>query len=122
MRAASPAATPAHPDEVRPDSARHLTLLLVALAAGAFLGGLDSSIVNTVLPVVTAAFGSDVAGTEWVITIYLLVLSGLQLSLGRLGDLRGHRSFYLSLLQQGTGQRDSFGLALWRFPLIGEFG
>jgi MFS family permease len=30
-----------------------------------------------------------------VVTIYLLVLSGLLLTFGRLGDLRGHKSVYI---------------------------
>jgi EmrB/QacA subfamily drug resistance transporter len=55
---------------------------------------LDGSVVNTVLPVVSRAFGSGVATIEWVITIYLLVVSGLLLSFGRLGDLRGHKPVY----------------------------
>lgn len=57
---------------------------------------LDSSVVNVILPVVREALGSDFASTEWVVTIYLLVLSGLLLSFGRLGDLYGHRRTYLT--------------------------
>ncbi|HLH21730.1 MAG TPA: DHA2 family efflux MFS transporter permease subunit [Chloroflexota bacterium] len=96
MRTADPAAARARPDRPRPPGSAHPNALLFALSVGALLGGLDSSIVNTVLPVVTQAFGSDVAGAEWIITVYLLVLSGLLLSLGRLGDLRGHRPLYLT--------------------------
>ena len=58
------------------------------------MSALDSSVVNIILPVVSQDFGSDVATIEWVVTIYLLVLSGLLLSFGRLGDLRGHKSIY----------------------------
>jgi MFS family permease len=52
--------------------------------------------VNTILPVVSQSFKSDIASVEWVVTIYLLVLSGLLLSFGRLGDMRGHKPIYLA--------------------------
>jgi EmrB/QacA subfamily drug resistance transporter len=70
--------------------------VLVAIGVGTFMSALDGSVVNTVLPVVNSAFGSDVATIEWVVTIYLLVVSGLLLSFGRLGDLRGHKQVYVS--------------------------
>ena len=60
--------------------------VLVAIGVGALMSSLDSSIVNAVLPVITRALGSDVAATQWIVTIYLLVLSGLMLTFGRLGD------------------------------------
>ena len=60
------------------------------------MSALDGSVVNTILPVVRRAFGSDVATVEWVVTVYLLVVSGLLLSFGRLGDLRGHKITYMS--------------------------
>jgi EmrB/QacA subfamily drug resistance transporter len=41
-------------------------------------------------------FGASIAGIEWVVTVYLLVVSGLLLTFGRLGDLRGHRRVYVS--------------------------
>jgi EmrB/QacA subfamily drug resistance transporter len=68
--------------------------VLVAIGAGSFMSALDGSVVNTILPVLRSAFQSDVATIEWVVIIYLLVLSGLLLSFGRLGDLRGHKSVY----------------------------
>jgi EmrB/QacA subfamily drug resistance transporter len=71
-------------------------LILTAVGIGTFMTALDSSVVNVILPVVRQALGSDFASTEWVVTIYLLVLSGLLLSFGRLGDLYGHRRVYLA--------------------------
>ncbi len=66
-----------------------------AVGVGTFMSALDSSVVNLVLPVVRDRFATDVATIEWVVTIYLLVVSGALLAFGRLGDLRGHRSVYL---------------------------
>lgn len=69
--------------------------ILIAIGIGSFMSALDASVVNTILPIVREAFKSDVATIEWVVTIYLLVLSGLLLTFGRLGDLRGHKSVYI---------------------------
>ena len=70
--------------------------VLLAVGVGTFMSALDASVVNIVLPVVNQAFGSQVANVEWVITIYLLVVSGLLLSFGRLGDMRGHKVVYVA--------------------------
>jgi EmrB/QacA subfamily drug resistance transporter len=71
-------------------------LVLVAVGIGTYMSALDGSVVNTVLPVITEYFHSDVVTIEWVVTVYLLVVSGLLLSFGRLGDLRGNKSIYVS--------------------------
>ena len=70
-------------------------LVLIAIGASTFMSALDTSVVNTVLPVINQTFGSDIATVEWVVTIYLLIVSGLLLSFGRLGDMRGHKSVFL---------------------------
>ncbi len=68
---------------------------LIAIGVGTFMSALDASVANIVLPVVSVDLHSDIATVEWVVTIYLLVVSGLLLSLGRLGDMRGHKPIYL---------------------------
>jgi EmrB/QacA subfamily drug resistance transporter len=68
--------------------------VLLSVGVGTFMSALDGSVVNTVLPVVNRSFGSQVASIEWVVTAYLLVVSGLLLTFGRLGDLRGHKVIY----------------------------
>ena len=70
-------------------------LVLLAIGIGTFMSALDGSVVNTILPVVTDYFKTDVATIEWVVTTYLLVVSGLLLSVGRLGDLRGNKVAYI---------------------------
>jgi len=70
--------------------------VLIAIGIGTFMTALDTSVVNTVLPVIGQNFNVAIAKVEWVVTIYLLVLSGLLLSFGRLGDMRGHKAIYLS--------------------------
>jgi EmrB/QacA subfamily drug resistance transporter len=70
--------------------------VLVAIGIGTFMTALDTSVVNTILPVIGNNFNEPITSVEWVVTIYLLVLSGLLLSFGRLGDMRGHKTIYLS--------------------------
>lgn len=70
--------------------------VLFSVGISTFMSALDGSVVNTILPVVSHDYASPVAHVEWVITIYLLVISALLLSFGRLGDLRGHKRVYLT--------------------------
>lgn len=69
--------------------------VLLAVGIGTFMTALDTSVVNTVLPVIGKSFNQQITVVQWVVTIYLLVLSGLLLSFGRLGDMRGHKTIYL---------------------------
>lgn len=69
--------------------------VLLAVGIGTFMTALDTSVVNTILPVISKSLSTEISSVEWIITIYLLVLSGLLLSFGRLGDLRGHKFVYI---------------------------
>ncbi|MGE3909792.1 MAG: MFS transporter, partial [Chloroflexota bacterium] len=65
------------------------------LAVGAFLGPLDGSMVNSLLPVITRELGVDISTTGWLLTIYMLIQTGMMLTFGRLGDLHGHKRIYV---------------------------
>ncbi|MDP2727622.1 MAG: MFS transporter, partial [Dehalococcoidia bacterium] len=67
---------------------------MITLGIGAFMGTLDGSIVNTVLPVIRQSFGTDLSSIEWVVMAYLLVMSIFLLSFGRLGDILGYKRVY----------------------------
>lgn len=84
------------PREVASVSAHSRWWVLLTVGIGTFMSALDGSVVNTILPVLERAFPGGVAGVEWVVTIYLLVVSGLLLGFGRLGDLIGYRPAYLT--------------------------
>lgn len=75
---------------------QHKWWIFVPIGIGAFMGAIGTSVVNIVLPVVSHDFGVSVSTIEWVITVYLLIVSGLLLSFGRLGDLHGHKVVYLT--------------------------
>ena len=70
--------------------------MLAAVGIGTYMSALDGSVVNTILPLITADFRTDVATIEWVVTTYFLVVSALLLTVGRLGDLSGNKTTYVS--------------------------
>jgi predicted MFS family arabinose efflux permease len=43
--------------------------VLLAVALGSMMSGLDSSISNTVLPVIASSLHADVATAQWVVSI-----------------------------------------------------
>jgi EmrB/QacA subfamily drug resistance transporter len=63
---------------------------------GVFMATLDSSIVNVALPTLTEYFNTDIPTIEWVIMAYLLTVTSLLLSLGRLSDMFGRKTIFTS--------------------------
>jgi EmrB/QacA subfamily drug resistance transporter len=70
--------------------------ILAAVGVGTFLNVLDNSMLNVSLPTITRELGTDVATVQWVATAYLLVISSLLLTGGRLADVYGRRRVYLT--------------------------
>ncbi|TCS84432.1 MFS transporter [Tepidibacillus fermentans] len=68
--------------------------ILSAVAIGTFMGPLDSSVVNIALPEISQYFHASLGTVEWVVMSYLLVISSLLLTYGRLGDMYGHKKIY----------------------------
>lgn len=69
-------------------------LVFALVAVGIFMSTLDGSIVNVALPTIMAELKSEMAVIEWVLMIYLLTVSSLLLSFGRLSDIKGRRWVY----------------------------
>jgi MFS family permease len=69
--------------------------VLIAIAVGSLMAGLDSSVSNAVLPVVATNLHANVSSTQWVVLVYLLVTGALALAAGRVGDMHGHRRAYI---------------------------
>lgn len=61
-------------------------LLLSAVALGVVMDGIDGSIVNVALPAMAASFSTDTGTIAWVIITYLLMMAGLLLVFGKIGD------------------------------------
>ncbi len=70
--------------------------VLVTVMVGTFMGPFDGSVVNIALPRLTDYFGVGVTTVEWVVVAYLLTVSTLLLTFGRLGDMIGLKKIYLT--------------------------
>jgi EmrB/QacA subfamily drug resistance transporter len=70
--------------------------VFLMVAIGIFMATLDGSIVNIALPSIMADFEVELATIQWVVMIYLLTVTSLLLSFGRLSDIRGRRIVYSS--------------------------
>ncbi len=70
--------------------------VLLAVSMGTFLATIDGSIVNISLPTLVTSFQVDFALVQWVALAYLLTVTTLMLGIGRLADIYGKKSIYLS--------------------------
>jgi EmrB/QacA subfamily drug resistance transporter len=69
---------------------------MLVVSIGIFMSTLDASIVNLALPTLTDYFNTDIVTIEWVILSYLLTITTLLLTLGRLSDMYGRKSMFLA--------------------------
>lgn len=69
-------------------------VILFSVSLGILVGGLNTSIVSTVLPEIQKDLQLPLTSVQWIVTIYTLILCGFILPMGRLGDLIGHKKVY----------------------------
>jgi EmrB/QacA subfamily drug resistance transporter len=68
--------------------------VMATVAMGVFLATIDGSIVNVALPTLKHALNTDLPTVQWVVLAYLLVITTLLLSAGRLADMFGKKYIY----------------------------
>ena len=76
-------------------SPRDLMIVLV-IALGSFMAGLDATIVNIALPAIAQSFAVSTVTVSWVLNAYLIVLVSLLPAASRLGDMKGYRTIFLA--------------------------
>jgi EmrB/QacA subfamily drug resistance transporter len=64
------------------------------ISIGIFMSTLDASIVNISLPTIIDTLNSTVKAGAWVVSAYLIIITGCLLLMGRLTDLFGQRLVY----------------------------
>lgn len=69
---------------------------LLALALAMLLPSLGTSIANVALPTLTGSFDASFQDVQWVVLSYLLAVTTLIVSAGRLGDMLGRRRLLLA--------------------------
>ena len=70
--------------------------VFAGVAMGIFLTTIDGSIVNVALPTLVRELDTHLPTVQWVVLSYLLALGTLMLSMGRLGDMIGKKSIYIT--------------------------
>jgi len=69
-------------------------VVLIAAVLGSFVAFLDATVVNVALPAIEQDLGGGLAGQQWVVNAYALMLGALILVGGSLGDLFGERRVF----------------------------
>ena len=69
---------------------------LAALSLSMLLSSLGTSIANVGLPTLARVFGASFQEVQWVVLAYLLAITTLIVSAGRLGDIMGRRRLLLT--------------------------
>lgn len=77
-----------------PAAQRRARLILLSVCIGQVIVGLDLRAITVALPTLTTSFRSEFTTIQWTILVYDLVLIGLIITMGRLGDLFGRRKLY----------------------------
>ncbi|MEV6320497.1 MFS transporter [Nocardia sp. NPDC051787] len=97
---------------------RRAWLALYVLCGGMLMIVLDATIVNVALADIQTDLGFTAAGLAWVVNGYLISFGGLLMLAGRLGDLIGRRTMFLSGLVVFTLASALCGLAVNEVTLI----
>src|SRR6187402_1009234 len=69
---------------------------LAALSLSMLLSSLGTSIANVGLPTLAQAFSASFQQVQWIVLAYLLAITTLIVSVGRLGDITGRRRLLLA--------------------------
>lgn len=98
-----------------PEAAPSLRWALAGLSLSVLLSSLGTSIANVALPNLALAFDAPFQLAQWIVLAYLLAMTTLIVSVGRLGDLIGRRRLLLAGLFLFTAASSLCGLAssLW---------
>jgi DHA2 family multidrug resistance protein-like MFS transporter len=80
---------------IQPVSRTRRWLVLAAVSAGLLLISVDMTVLYTALPTLSAELQASPSERLWIINAYPLVMAGLLLGAGTLGDRVGHKRMYL---------------------------
>jgi EmrB/QacA subfamily drug resistance transporter len=91
--------------------------ILAVLGAAQFLMVLDQAVMNVAISQLVADFDTTVTTIQFVIAFYALVMAGLMLTGGKLGDMLGRRrAFAIGLCIYGAGS--ALTAASWSVPSL----
>jgi EmrB/QacA subfamily drug resistance transporter len=93
--------------------------IIISLALSMLLAALGSSIANVALPTLALAFNASFQDVQWIVLAYLLGITTLIVSVGRLADMTGRRRLMLAGLVLFTFASLVCGMAPVLWLLIG---
>src|SRR5262245_48683763 len=99
--------------------------VLAVMSVGTLLGFLDDTVVNTALPRISVDLDATTSALQWVIDAYVLVLAGLLLLCGSIGDRYGRKRMMTAglvvfgLAAAGAALADSTGVLITMRALQG---
>lgn len=70
-------------------------LIFVSVTSGTFMVNVDSSILNVALPVLQESFRVGPESLQWVVSAYLLVITGILPAVGKLSDIKGRKQIFI---------------------------
>src|SRR5215469_7582324 len=105
--------------QVRAPGARMKWWALTAVSLANFMAYLDNNVTNVALPTIQRSLHLSVAGLEWVVSSYLLLVAGFLLAGGRVADVYGRRRVFFIGLTVFTLSSLAAGLAGSGDMLIG---
>lgn len=81
------------------DSPYYKWIVLANVMVGTFMSILDSTVVNTGLPIIMGSLGADIDTAEWIITGYMLAIAAILPAAAWLSERFGYkRTYFVSLL------------------------
>ena len=86
-------------DKIAAESAQNLSSIrwaLFGLSLSMLLSSLGTSIANVALPTLAQVFDASFQEVQWIVLAYLLAVTTLIVSVGRLGDITGRRRLLLA--------------------------
>lgn len=104
------------PITATPEAERDPSVLAMAsLSLTMLMPSLDTSIANAGLPTLAQAFSASFHAVQWIVLAYLLAITTLIVSVGRLGDIVGRRRLLLVGISLFTAASLACGVAptLW---------
>ena len=90
---------------VPPRAGRRQWAALVVLMLPVLLVSVDNTVLSFALPEISTALQPSAAGQLWIVDVYSLVLAGLLVAMGSMGDRFGRRTLLLLDLDATTGFR-----------------
>ena len=83
------------PEETNPDTAPtrdpRRWLVLAVMSLGTLIVFLDLTVINTALPAMSRDLGASTSELQWVVDSYVLVLAGMLMLAGSIGDRYGRK-------------------------------